>query len=155
FRPQKPGPMPVLVAAASGDEIVTRLSAKGSDLTVLAKPLDEADAALRRGDAAILVIPGPPLVFRFDETHPEARQTKLLVDAALRPRDALAQEDKKPAPGSRYIDWLVPGLLGMQIMNGSLWGVGFALVEMRSKKLLKRFAVTPMKRWHFLFATAL
>jgi ABC-type multidrug transport system permease subunit len=159
FRPKPPEPMPVLVAASPQDPIVAALETSTYDgqhaLKVIAKPLAEAENALRRGDAAVLVIPGPPIVYRFDETHPEARQTRLLIDRALRPEDPIARDENKPARGSRYIDWLVPGLLGMQIMNGSLWGVGFALVEMRSKKLLKRFAVTPMKRGHFLLATAL
>jgi ABC transporter DrrB family efflux protein len=62
---------------------------------------------------------------------------------------------EQPSPGGRYIDWFVPGMVGLSIMNGSLWGLGFALVEMRAKRLLKRFAVTPMKRGHFLAAAAL
>ncbi len=153
FKPKKPEPMPVLVAAEGGDPIVAALSS-ARDVKVLVKPLAEAEVGLKRGEAALLVIPGPKPVYEFDETNPEARQTRLLVDAALRGESSLGEEKETVTPGSRYIDWLVPGLLGMQIMNGSLWGVGFALVEMRSKKLLKRFAVTPMRRSHFLLATA-
>jgi ABC transporter DrrB family efflux protein len=157
FRPKPPGPMTVLVAASEGDPIVAKLGAS-KDLKVIAKPdEDEAKLALGRGEAALLVIPGSPPTYLFDEVHPEARQTRLLVDAALDPRPAvtIATAKQADARGSRYIDWLVPGLLGMQIMNGSLWGVGFALVEMRAKKLLKRFAVTPMRRFDFLLATAI
>ena len=54
------------------------------------------------------------------------------------------------APGSRYIDFLVPGLLGMSLMGGGMWGVGFVTVDMRRRKLLKRFLATPMKKSHFL-----
>ena len=54
------------------------------------------------------------------------------------------------APGSRYIDFLVPGLLGMSLMGGGLWGVGFVTVDMRRRNLLKRFLATPMKKSHFL-----
>ena len=57
-------------------------------------------------------------------------------------------------PGSRYIDFLVPGLLGMNLMGGSMWGVGFAVVDMRVKKLLKRLAATPMARADFLWSLA-
>jgi ABC-type multidrug transport system permease subunit len=53
-------------------------------------------------------------------------------------------------PGGRYIDFLVPGLLGMSLMSGGLWGVGFVIVDMRMRKMLKRFMATPMKRSHFL-----
>ena len=55
-------------------------------------------------------------------------------------------------PGSRYIDFLIPGLLGMNLMNSGMWGIGFALVDMRQRKLLKRFVATPMRRSDFLFA---
>jgi ABC-type multidrug transport system permease subunit len=53
-------------------------------------------------------------------------------------------------PGSRYIDFLVPGLLGMTIMGSGVWGVGFVIVEARRRKFLKRLAVTPMSRSEYL-----
>ena len=56
-------------------------------------------------------------------------------------------------PGSRYIDFLIPGLLGMNLMNSGMWGIGFALVDMRQRKLLKRFVATPMRRGDFLLAS--
>ena len=59
-------------------------------------------------------------------------------------------EQEVTEPGSRYIDFLVPGLIGMGIMGGGLWGVGFLVVDMRIRKLLKRYLATPMKRSHFL-----
>ena len=55
-------------------------------------------------------------------------------------------------PGSRYIDFLIPGLLGMNLMNSGMWGIGFALVDMRQRKLLKRYVGTPMRRGDFLLA---
>jgi ABC-2 type transport system permease protein len=54
------------------------------------------------------------------------------------------------APGSRYIDFLVPGMIGMGLMGGGLWGVGFVVVDMRVRKLLKRFLATPMRKSDFL-----
>ncbi|HLW78602.1 MAG TPA: ABC transporter permease, partial [Terriglobia bacterium] len=57
-------------------------------------------------------------------------------------------------PGSRYIDFLIPGLLGMNLLTSGLWGIGFGLVEMRQRKLLKRYVATPMRRGHFLLALA-
>src|SRR5207302_528306 len=53
------------------------------------------------------------------------------------------------APGSRYIDFLIPGMLGMGLMQSGLWGIGFVIVEMRNRKLIKRMIATPMRRWHF------
>lgn len=154
FQPKPPGPMSVLVAADVKDPLVAALTSS-SELKVIARDRAEAETALARGEAALLVIPGAPPTYEFDPTHPDARQTRLLVEAALSPRPEVGKPSVTQAPGARYIDWLTPGLLGMQIMNGSLWGVGFALVEMRAKKLLKRFAVTPMQRSHFLLATAI
>jgi ABC-type multidrug transport system permease subunit len=55
-------------------------------------------------------------------------------------------------PGSRYIDFLVPGLIGMGLMSSGLWGIGFVIVEMRTQKLVKRLLATPMRRTDFLFA---
>ena len=55
-------------------------------------------------------------------------------------------------PGARYIDFLIPGLLGMNLMNSGMWGIGFALVDMRQRKLLKRFVASPMRRTDFLLA---
>jgi ABC-2 type transport system permease protein len=79
------------------------------------------------------------------------------VDDAL--QSAAGRKDPLPTtavassePGSRYIDFLIPGLLGMNLMNSGMWGIGFALVDMRQRKLLKRFVGTPMRRSDFLLA---
>jgi ABC-type multidrug transport system permease subunit len=65
-------------------------------------------------------------------------------------RDLLVTE-----PGSRYIDFLIPGLLGFNLMSSGLWGVGFVIVEMRVRKLIKRMMATPMSRAHFLLSFVL
>src|SRR5262245_11061134 len=57
--------------------------------------------------------------------------------------------------GSRYIDFLLPGMIGMGLMGGGMWGVGFVVVDMRVRKLLKRFLATPMRRSDFLIAVIL
>jgi len=58
------------------------------------------------------------------------------------------------APGERYVDWLVPGLLGMQLLSGSLWGIAFVIVQNRQRKLLKRLVATPMHRSDYLLSFA-
>jgi len=76
-----------------------------------------------------------------------------VLQRAAQRRDAIAVVDHPASePGGRYIDFLVPGLLGMGILGGGMWGVGFAIVDMRLRKLLKRYLATPMKRTHFLAA---
>ncbi len=97
------------------------------------------------------------LQYRYDPARPESVLSRAEVDAAL--QSAAGRTDPIPTtsvtstePGSRYIDFLIPGLLGMNLMNAAMWGIGFALVEMRQRKLLKRFVATPMRRSDFLLA---
>ncbi|HLM74097.1 MAG TPA: ABC transporter permease, partial [Polyangiaceae bacterium] len=92
-----------------------------------------------------------------DPTRPEGRLPRALVDAAL--QRAEGRRDPTPTtdqtvtePGSRYIDFLVPGLIGMGLMSGGLWGIGYVIVEMRTQKLVKRLLATPMRRADFLLA---
>ncbi len=100
------------------------------------------------------------LTYRFDPSRPEAAATRAAVDSVLQRhagrRDPIATTDRWCSePGSRYIDFLIPGLIGQNTMGGGLWGVGFLLVNFRIGKLLKRFAATPMPRRDFLLAILL
>jgi len=54
--------------------------------------------------------------------------------------------------GSRYIDFLIPGLLGMNLMGSAIWSMGFAIVDARRKKLLKRLVASPMPRPYYLLS---
>jgi ABC-type multidrug transport system permease subunit len=98
--------------------------------------------------------------YLFDPTRPQSVLARNAVDdqlqrAAGRRDAAETTQIKVEEPGGRYIDFLVPGLLGMSLMGGGLWGVGFVTVDMRIRKLLKRFLATPMKKSHFLAAIML
>ena len=95
--------------------------------------------------------------YHFDPSNPDSRVARdtlanILQSAAGRTDPLKAEDRTVTAPGSRYVDFLVPGLIGMNLMGGGLWGVGFVLVDMRIKKLLKRMLATPMPRSHFLLA---
>jgi ABC-type multidrug transport system permease subunit len=121
---------------------------------------ERADLALRDGEVQVLVVPGSPPTYRFDPTRPESRLARLAVDAALQRAAGRADrfeagEERVELAGSRYIDWLIPGLLGMNIMGTGMWGIGFAIVHARSRRVLKRLAATPMSRVHFLLAQML
>ncbi|HWB08232.1 MAG TPA: ABC transporter permease [Pirellulales bacterium] len=120
---------------------------------------DECRLRLRTGRTALVVAaaPGstPKYEYFFDPTRPESVLARSAVDDALQRaagrRDVAAVADRAvDEPGGRYIDFLVPGLLGMSLMGGGLWGVGFVIVDMRIRKLLKRFLATPMRRTDFL-----
>jgi ABC-2 type transport system permease protein len=120
----------------------------------------EADALLRDGKVAILVVPAGPggaVTYRFDRTRPESAVARFTVDEALQRAagrsDAFVPADELvELPGSRYIDWLVPGLLGMNVMMTGLWGIAFSIGMSRTKKLIKRLSATPMRRGHYLGA---
>jgi len=95
--------------------------------------------------------------YRYDPSRPESVLSHAEVDDAL--QAAAGRKNPLPTsavsasePGSRYIDFLIPGLLGMNLMNAAMWGIGFAIVDMRQRKLLKRFVATPMRRSDFLLA---
>ncbi len=95
----------------------------------------------------------------YDPARPESVLSRAEVDHAL--QTSAGRLDPLPTvsvtssePGSRYIDFLIPGLIGMNVMNAAMWGIGFAIVDMRQRKLLKRFVATPMRRSDFLLALA-
>ena len=116
-----------------------------------------AARALRTGEIALVVLPlpGGGVEYRFDDSRPEGRSARFLVDdavqrAAGRADPIAVSEHQVREKGSRYIDFVVPGLLGMNIMAGGIWGLGFAIVEARRRNLLKRFVSTPMSRAEYL-----
>ena len=139
------------------DELAAALtSASGFRVQELGE--EAAATALRMGQVALVVTPGATLDYRYDATNPEGVLARARVDDALQRAAGRAdprafRESLVTEPGSRYVDFLIPGLLGMNILSGAMYGIGFALVEMRSRRLLKRLAATPMKRSHFLLAT--
>jgi ABC-type multidrug transport system permease subunit len=94
-------------------------------------------------------------VYRFDDTNPDARNARLLADLAIQKaagrRNAVGTADELVhETGARYIDFVIPGLLGMNLMGSAIWGMGFSIVEARQKKLLKRLVASPMPRWQYL-----
>ena len=126
------------------------------DVQVLA--LSDGERALRDGKVALLAVPGGSgVVYRYDDTNTEGRAARMLADRAVQHsagrQDPVGASDQfMHEPGSRYIDFLIPGLLGMNLMGGSIWGMGFAIVDARRKKLMKRLVATPMPRQYFLLS---
>ncbi len=118
-----------------------------------------AEQALRAGKVALLAEPGPggAVVYRYDDTNPEGRTARMLADAAIQRAagrtDPVAAADRlMREPGSRYIDFLIPGLLGMNLMGSAIWGMGFAIVDARRRKLMKRLVATPMPKHFYLMS---
>jgi ABC-2 type transport system permease protein len=144
-------------SSAQATEIANSLSGS-PEITATVLGRDEAAQALRSGKVSIVIKPvDDRFEYRFDPTRPESRAARLLVDDVLQRGKGRADvvnvgEAKITEPGARYVDFLVPGLIGMNLMGSGLWGLGFTVVMARSRKLLKRFAATPMRRSHYLLS---
>jgi ABC-type multidrug transport system permease subunit len=162
FRNKPVDTITVDVVAGDGSSVIV----DGLRTSEVFKPTvgDDAECSLRlrTGKTDLVVAPVAEngkltYQYRFDPTRPESVLARNAVDDALqraagREQKVATSENTVTAPGSRYIDFLVPGLIGMSLMGGGLWGVGFVTVDMRIRKLLKRFLATPMRKSHFLAA---
>ena len=160
FRTQDPQPIPVGVLAGEGAAALVGRLAGDPGLAPREVDAAGADRALRNGAVHLVVVPCDPPSYRYDPTRPEPRLARLAADAALQRAagrtDAFAaRELTEVPPGSRYIDWVVPGLIGLNIMSTGLWSIGFSIVNARTRKLLKRLVATPMRRSHFLLSHVL
>ncbi len=152
FRNRPPDLLPV---AATTPQLTQALAA---DKALNAMQMDESAGshALATGSILLLAVQqAGGVVYRYDDTNPDARTARLLADRAIQAaagqHDAVHQENQLVhETGSRYIDFVVPGLLGMNLMGSAIWGLGFAIVEARQKKLLKRMVASPMPRWQYL-----
>jgi ABC-type multidrug transport system permease subunit len=157
FREKPPDRIPVGIVIGPSAE--SRLKALSVSPALLPKIYTEQEGreALRRGRVSLLVEGGAQPVYRYDATRPDARTARVEVDDALqtaagRKSVLTAREERVQETGSRYIDFLVPGLLGMNLMGTGMWGMGFTIVNARVKKLLKRLVATPMRKSDYLIA---
>lgn len=163
FRTQ--GTPQTVVALVSGPSSATiaKVLAEAPELAVDELSLSQAQDNLHRGTAALVVYPsddGKSIRYLFDPLRPEAKATRalansLLQNAAGRQDPLRTQDETQHAQGTRYIDWLVPGLIGMQLMSGGMWGMSWAIVQARQRKLLKRLMATPMRRRDYLLSFVL
>jgi ABC-type multidrug transport system permease subunit len=138
--------------------------ALGEEKLLDARQLSSAEGQqqLRQGKIALLAEPdgGGGVRYRYDDTNPEGRTARMLADHAIqraagRADPVTARDDVMREAGSRYIDFLVPGLIGMNLMGSSMWGMGFGIVDARRKKLMKRLIATPMPKHYYLLSFVL
>jgi ABC-2 type transport system permease protein len=139
-----------------GQPLATAIG-RDSGLAVELLSPDAAATALRTGRVALVVAPDgiDGVQYQYDDTRPDARTARLMVNDAV--QRGAGRGDLLPIAerhvrerGSRYIDFVVPGLLGMTIMGGGIWGLGYSIVDQRRKNLLKRLVATPMSRAEYL-----
>jgi ABC-2 type transport system permease protein len=153
------GGQTVRIGVSPGSETAAlrQVLAGDKDIVVREIPVDDQLRALRDGEVHLIVAVGSPPIYRFDPMREESQLARLVVDEALkraagRTEPWQAKEDVIEIPGSRYVDWLIPGIVSLGIMNNSLWSIGFMTVQARLRKLLKRLAASPMRRQDFLMA---
>jgi ABC-2 type transport system permease protein len=148
-------PADVLKVAGSTMQITQALNAdKG--LSAITLDEDRGRSALATGNILLLAVQqGDSIKFDYDNTNPDARTARLIADRAIQraagQRESVGTRNELThEAGSRYIDFVIPGLLGMNLMSSGIWALGFSIVEARQKKLLKRLVASPMPRWQYL-----
>ncbi|MCU0691846.1 MAG: ABC transporter permease, partial [Polyangiaceae bacterium] len=157
-------PRAAVLDMPGGRALLESLRSSGQVQAELMDP-EQGRRALRTGKVDVLVHPSqvPPsdnrdgVLFVYDQDRPEGRAARLAAEDAL--QRAWGRQDVAPVqqqvamqPGARYIDFLIPGLIGLNLMGSGMWGLGYAVVQARNRKLLKRLAATPMRRSHFLLS---
>jgi ABC-2 type transport system permease protein len=148
-------PADVLQVGATTAQLTQALAA---DKGLTAAIMDEVEGKHQLATGRILLLAiqrADGVAYKYDDTNPDARTAGLLADRAVQAaagrHDAVsAQNELVHETGARYIDFVVPGLLGMNLMGSAMWGLGFAIVEARQKKLLKRLVASPMPKWQYL-----
>src|SRR5579872_1203656 len=161
-KPQEASSVAVVEGARSAADLLQHSTQRESFKIQLVSE-EAATQGFRLGKFDLVIEPAaqgePQYIYLYDPARPESVLARSAANDALQMaagrRDVLPTKDVTSSePGSRYIDFLIPGLLGMNLMNSGMWGIGFALVDMRQRKLLKRFVGTPMRRGDFLMALA-
>ena len=150
---------PEVLKIAAVTPRLTEALRQEKQLDVMQLPPQLAEQFVRTGKVALAAEPAADgtVVYRYDDTNPEGRQARMLADQAIQRaagrQDPIAGRDQiMREPGSRYIDFLIPGLIGMGIMGNSIWGMGFSIVDARRKKLMKRIVATPMPKHYYLLS---
>ena len=148
--------VPALPVVTSSPELARAIQNEaGVAVTLLDEP--SARDALLNGKAVLFAHPNGEggIIYQYDDTNPDGRAARLLADDAV--QRAAGRVDPAPAhdqfvrePGSRYVDFVVPGLVGLGIMSNALWGLGFSIVDSRRRQLTKRLVATPMSRTSYL-----
>lgn len=126
-----------------------------SQETLHFRPMDDKEAQtwVRRGRAQLIAsFDGTQLRLQLDPKNPEANAAFHLLQNGLENQPLPLEVDPITTQGGRYVDFLVPGLMAMGIMNSCIWGIGWTLIEMRMKKLLRRMVATPMPKWALIYS---
>jgi ABC-type multidrug transport system permease subunit len=130
-------------------------SVSNRQINLVVTQQDQAFLKLKRGEVALVLQPAESnsFVYHFDPANEEAYLQYLLLEKKLQlPQGSPSTVKAVSSPGSRYIDFLIPGMIAFGLMNSCIWGIGWNLIELRIKKLLRRMVATPMSKAEFLLA---
>jgi ABC-2 type transport system permease protein len=167
FREKPADRVRIAIEKSAGSEQISKLLSIRKDMESMVLDANEANEQLRKGKVDLIISidriagtqpesAGPgSLVFTYDRTRSTSEIARLTsqdaIERGMGRKDLVSIRDSNVvAPGSRYIDFLIPGMIGMNLMGSGMWGVGFAVVLARTRRLLKRLAATPMRRSHYL-----
>ena len=159
FRSKAPEPPRIAVTTSVAPEMSAVLM-RSKRVSAERLPRTDAERQLTRTKIDLVVDQpeaGKPIVFKLDGAQDKSLLARAVTQDVLQRaagrQDSLVIEERTVSEqGSRYVDFLVPGLIGLNLMGSSMWGIGFNLVLARKRKLLRRYAVTPMRRSHFLLS---
>ncbi len=116
----------------------------------------QADLLIKRGNASLIItVDSNKLAYHFDKYNSDAQLSFLQLTALINGENLANQQSEiKPMTekGTRYIDFLIPGLIAMNVMMSTLWGISYTLIETRTKKLLRRMVATPMPKWEYIMS---
>ena len=157
FKNRGPATVRVAVEEGAGAQEMQSMLDSALGIEAVTLPQQLASDRLRKGRVALVVRPGDSIEYVYDSTRSEGNTARLVVHNAIQEaagrRDVWEVRDRRVTePGSRYIDFLIPGLIGMNIMGTGLWGVGYGIVRHRSDKLLKRLLASPARRSHYMLS---
>ena len=151
-----PSVSPPLRVAATAPVVATALRVDPR-LNVRTTSAQEAERALRTGAVALVaeLRPGGGVLYRFDAANADGRTARMIADRAVQraagQTDPITTSDRRVVePGARYIDFVTPGLMGITLITSAVWGVGYTIVDIRRRQLLKQLVGSPMPRWTFL-----
>lgn len=105
----------------------------------------------------LLKIGNGPHQYWVSDASPKGYVVEQMFKASLFPPQTRPDAEKREIEGIpiRYIDWLFPGILAMNMMFSALWGVGYVVVRYRKNGALKRLKVTPLTAFEYITAQAI
>ena len=118
-------------------------------------PYADVDTAMRkveRHQLDLLLDPGPPTRYWVNPDAAKGYFVELALLQSSSPGTAALEKQQVSGAAVRYADWVLPGILGMNMMFSCMFGVGYVVVRYRKNGFLKRLRATPLTALEFITA---